>query len=274
MSNESSKRITEWSIPPPRYDCITRAFFRNGKLYPSVITTDILSMSIDVLNNSNGNPDTDKLPTIPDHITHLHLHFYNNRVVKHGKKRSLIQKQKNENKNEIKKKQKNDKNVITNNDVDEDDDDDQDEDGDDDNDSFIDEEPFLGKHIHRTYALKKGYIKSNITTLVITSENPTYDDILLGDYIPDSITSLEIDFISAQNAKFILKSVHTLKLAAQLPEDDFANLVPVHVKNLQISLIEWEFSMNAAPRNVQVITIDQLPPHTNVGIIDYVQKKR
>ncbi|KAF2068442.1 hypothetical protein CYY_010232, partial [Polysphondylium violaceum] len=125
----------------------------------------------------------------------------------------------------------------------------------------------------RTFALEKGYIKSNITKLGIMLENPIYSDIILGDFIPDSVTHLEIPVLHASLCPLIPKSVRSLKLKSQIPVYDGAfRMIPPHITDLSVIMVgDWSLPFHEISPTVQNITINKLYPFANLTSISHLE---
>ncbi|KAF2069319.1 hypothetical protein CYY_009365, partial [Polysphondylium violaceum] len=125
----------------------------------------------------------------------------------------------------------------------------------------------------RTFTLEKGYIKSNITKLDIMLENPSYSDIILGDFIPDSVTHLEIPILYAFLCPLIPKSVKSLKLKSQITVYDGAfRMIPPYITNLSVFIVgDWNLPFSDIPPTVKKITINKLYPFANLNSISYME---
>ncbi|KAF2077767.1 hypothetical protein CYY_000954, partial [Polysphondylium violaceum] len=125
----------------------------------------------------------------------------------------------------------------------------------------------------RTFTLEKGYIKSNITKLEVQLENPIYSDVILGDFIPDSVTHLEIPILYAFLCPLIPKSVKSLKLKSQIPVYDGAfRMIPPHITDLSVIIVgDWTLPLPDISPTVKKITINKLYPFANLTSISYME---
>ncbi|KAF2076659.1 hypothetical protein CYY_002029 [Polysphondylium violaceum] len=241
-----NKRL-KWKPPPidkeGEFEYIS--WFKEGELYPSnTIPKFVNRLNIFINNNENNTPDIKSLPIIPNHIECLGLYFDNscddiNTEVGTdkcgGHTHRTIEYQDNSlyfNQNDI---------------------------SNDDGDEFDYEE----NELYPTdgyFCLEKGYIKSNITKLYIYLSQPLNLSMVLGDYIPSSVTFLSLDCLNSFSSPFIPRSVFHLEIRnQQRPFHNRLNhkapFLPSWVTCLDISFSKETLNLGQIPSTVKRITV-------------------